>query len=901
MYHVNHMPRVVELGTIGDNHFKTIQIDLTPWLRAIPRGVASIIHIRPGETEDDAYIAATDVVNGILMWEPAAGDLGSTEGYGSMQIWLEDAASNRGKSVTVQTYVRASIVSPGETPEPQENWMEQMTALKVETVENAEDAADSAAAAADSMADAEAWAVGNRNGVPVDSQDVTYHNNSKYYAENAAEVVPDAVDEWLDDHPEATTTVQDKSIEIKKFTDDLKRNIKLSYDTVYDMVNDEKLIDGQTCFTNGYFFANDGGGACYKIRNKTDYDTVSVGVDLTTSENGLILLENGLVAELITDSFINVKQFGAIGGEGKSGNTDSTTAIQNALLYKNQSTLYFPDGFYCVTSPIIVYHSDQNEISHSVYMERNAVLYAGSEMETVLQFALDSSHTDNKERNYLDGEYLYGGNIDGNGLAENAVIFGGNGRMSCELTNFYDATVAIVRITNGRFNMRNVEITNNFNSSAELINDFEGVIGILNEGPDSHFWDIYLSYCKYGIVNNVGSFYERIHGVMSTRGYAGSIFIEDKNTVISTFTDCYSDNYNTAYKLKGSCNLYRIMAYYWMSASVLSNYADPVVIDLTGRTATARILIDGLRIIPTDTNTNNIVGIKVGDNIQQALERTKISNIIYRVAQRKYNDWLMYYMQKNSDLDQDQITLNNAGAGEKYLHLYDIVFFNYNKYVGLELSLQSNTGSHQFQSNLSMLVMDGTKESAFDSAYVKAMADVKGTSGTLNYYIAKKIGTMTDGTEVKIMEIWMKASEPDVQYMLSGKVNMISESVVGIPIRRINRFSETAPESSLTVNAVGLNLSAAKTLCEINDAGTQIVFDIKYPERINPSYVPNLSLTSLNLICNGQFKSLLNAGTLALTSRTDSYSRWTFTPTTAIPSLGNYTGLLRITGTMMFV
>lgn len=155
MYHVNHMPSVVELGTIGDNHFKTIQIDLTPWLRAIPRGVASIIHIRPGETEDDAYIAATDVVNGILMWEPAAGDLGETEGYGSMQIWLEDVATNRGKSATVQTYVRASIVSPGDIPEPQENWMEQMTALKAETVQNAEDAADSAADAADAKEAAE--------------------------------------------------------------------------------------------------------------------------------------------------------------------------------------------------------------------------------------------------------------------------------------------------------------------------------------------------------------------------------------------------------------------------------------------------------------------------------------------------------------------------------------------------------------------------------------------------------------------------------------------------------------------------------------------------------------------------------------------------------------------------
>lgn len=31
---------------------------------------------------------------------------------------------------------------------------------------------------------AEAWAVGERNGVPVGSEDVTYHNNAKWYAES---------------------------------------------------------------------------------------------------------------------------------------------------------------------------------------------------------------------------------------------------------------------------------------------------------------------------------------------------------------------------------------------------------------------------------------------------------------------------------------------------------------------------------------------------------------------------------------------------------------------------------------------------------------------------------------------------------------------------------------------
>lgn len=38
----------------------------------------------------------------------------------------------------------------------------------------------------------EAWAVGERGGSPVASGDVTYHNNSKYYAEQAGESATEA-------------------------------------------------------------------------------------------------------------------------------------------------------------------------------------------------------------------------------------------------------------------------------------------------------------------------------------------------------------------------------------------------------------------------------------------------------------------------------------------------------------------------------------------------------------------------------------------------------------------------------------------------------------------------------------------------------------------------------------
>jgi hypothetical protein len=52
-------------------------------------------------------------------------------------------------------------------------------------IEQALEAAEDAVEAAE---DAEAWAVGERGGVPVDPSDPTYHNNSKYWSDQAASV-----------------------------------------------------------------------------------------------------------------------------------------------------------------------------------------------------------------------------------------------------------------------------------------------------------------------------------------------------------------------------------------------------------------------------------------------------------------------------------------------------------------------------------------------------------------------------------------------------------------------------------------------------------------------------------------------------------------------------------------
>lgn len=111
------------------------------------------------------------------------------------------------------------------------------------------------------------------------------------------------VNKWLEEHPEATTTVN------------YQITTKI-YENVHSLVSDLSLVAGDKTATLGYYSTNDGGGAYYEIREKTNDDVVSSTADDSTTEGGLVLLSNGLVAELICDEY-NVKQFGAkTGSEG---------------------------------------------------------------------------------------------------------------------------------------------------------------------------------------------------------------------------------------------------------------------------------------------------------------------------------------------------------------------------------------------------------------------------------------------------------------------------------------------------------------------------------------------------------------------------------------------------------
>ena len=146
------------------------------------------------------------------------------------------------------------------------------------------------------------------------------------------------------------------------------------YDTVADMKADTKLKAGDMAVTLGYYSVNDGGAAEYNIIDDNGYDS-----DYYEE------LNNNLLAKLIIEDVINIKQLGA---KEKDGTFDNSLIIKKAIKYagevKKVSTIFIPSGFYyCLTT--IDFENDSSKFN-GINIIGAGQNYTGNMAGTVITF-----------------------------------------------------------------------------------------------------------------------------------------------------------------------------------------------------------------------------------------------------------------------------------------------------------------------------------------------------------------------------------------------------------------------------------------------------------------------------------------------------------------------------------
>lgn len=212
MREITASPRVtIPLGKQGENAAVLVKFPIAGWEELYGHGSFEVMNVRPGESVP--YPCTIEVDDDYVLWTVQSADV-ALVGHGICELTYV-VSGTIAKSVIYGTCVSESIEGAGTVPAPYESRIQDLiiaatgitteanrasdAATRAEEAQrkaeasegNAKDSEDAAKRSEDSAAEhdenAEAWAVGQRNGVDVPQDDVTYNNSAKHYAELASQ------------------------------------------------------------------------------------------------------------------------------------------------------------------------------------------------------------------------------------------------------------------------------------------------------------------------------------------------------------------------------------------------------------------------------------------------------------------------------------------------------------------------------------------------------------------------------------------------------------------------------------------------------------------------------------------------------------------------------------------
>lgn len=111
------------LGRCGENLARTVEIDVSEYLKEYPGAVVTLLHRRHGE--DNIYPVAAELRDGCLIWQPTSADTAIVgDGEAEVRVTVDGVLA---KSKIISTVVSRSLTGQEtDAPEPSKDWVDKV-------------------------------------------------------------------------------------------------------------------------------------------------------------------------------------------------------------------------------------------------------------------------------------------------------------------------------------------------------------------------------------------------------------------------------------------------------------------------------------------------------------------------------------------------------------------------------------------------------------------------------------------------------------------------------------------------------------------------------------------------------------------------------------------------------
>ena len=243
------------------------------------------------------------------------------------------------------------------------------------------------------------------------------------------------------------------------------------------------------------------------------------------------------------------------------GKRDVSDAIQKIIDENPNRTIYFPDGVYLISKPILT----PAEPTKSVALELSnyAIIKAAegwSHDEAMIR--LGGKDAANNIRTPGSNYYLEGGIIDGSGVAKGISI--DSGRETVIRNTSIKSVVVGIHVKHG---------ANSGSSDSDIFgvnivgNNTPESVGVLVEGYDNTFTNMRIGGVHFGFkIRSQANMLRNIHPLYygSNNSYETSCgFLDEAGC--NWYDFCYSDEFATAFRITKSASHYNNCFAYWYS------------------------------------------------------------------------------------------------------------------------------------------------------------------------------------------------------------------------------------------------------------------------------------------------------------------------------------------------